>query len=195
LRSRVQAQGRPDSSQCMYMLVLLRNDYLPLLWSANTRLIVCILIVFIVRNLLGILLKQHYASGTIPLRPERREITRRFLTWFRRFDIYASRHRPETFPSATMLSVGQLIWASFRPLIRLCALLCILVTSLCLTICFGSRILCVACGFVITKTDNFPTIAARGAGQIMLNITLPCLLFSKIVPAFTSDNIKALGKL
>jgi len=182
LRSRVQAQGRPDSSQCMYMLVLLRNDYLPLLWSANTRLIVCILIVFIVRNLLGILLKQHYASGTIPASAP--NDGRSLDVSSHGSDVLIFMHldiAQKTFPSATMLSVGQLIWASFRPLIRLCALLCILVTSLCLTICFGSRILCVACGFVITKTDNFPTIAARGAGQIMLNITLPCLLFSKIV--------------
>ncbi|KAF9457144.1 auxin efflux carrier transmembrane protein [Collybia nuda] len=74
-----------------------------------------------------------------------------------------------------MLSVGELIWASSRPLIRL--------------------VLCVTCGFVITKTDNFPPIAARGAGQVMLNIALPCLMFSKIVPAFTSDNIGALGPL
>ncbi|TFK33761.1 auxin efflux carrier [Crucibulum laeve] len=74
-----------------------------------------------------------------------------------------------------MLSVGALIWVSCRPLIRL--------------------VLCVACGFVITKADIFPAVAARGAGQIMLNIALPCLMFSKIVPAFTSQNISALGPL
>ena len=61
-------------------------------------------------------------------------------------------------------------------------------------ICFNFSVLCVACGFVLTKADNFPAIAARGAGQIMLNIALPCLMFSKIVPAFTADNIAALGK-
>jgi predicted permease len=53
----------------------------------------------------------------------------------------------------------------------------------------------VTCGFVITKVDLFPTIAARGAGQIVLNITVPCLMFSKIVPAFSPDNIPALGPL
>ncbi|KAG6919229.1 hypothetical protein DXG01_008025 [Tephrocybe rancida] len=74
-----------------------------------------------------------------------------------------------------MFSAGELIWASCRPLIRL--------------------VLCVACGFIITKTDNFPPVAARGAGQVMLNIALPCLMFSKIVPAFTADNINALGPL
>lgn len=55
------------------------------------------------------------------------------------------------------------------------------------------RVFCVACGFFITKADIFPAIAARGAGQIALNITIPCLLFSKIVPAFSPDNVTALG--
>ncbi|KAI5115335.1 hypothetical protein M0805_008880, partial [Coniferiporia weirii] len=74
-----------------------------------------------------------------------------------------------------MLSVGALIWVSVRPLLRL--------------------ILCTAGGFIITKLDIFPLVAARGAGQIMLNITYPSLMFSKIVPAFTSENIGALGPL
>ncbi|KDQ52951.1 hypothetical protein JAAARDRAFT_210200 [Jaapia argillacea MUCL 33604] len=74
-----------------------------------------------------------------------------------------------------MLNAGQLIWISLRPLIRL--------------------VLTAGCGFAITKADIFPAVAARGAGQIMLNIALPCLMFSKIVPAFNSDNINALGPL
>ncbi|KAL5518362.1 ECM3_1 [Sanghuangporus vaninii] len=74
-----------------------------------------------------------------------------------------------------MLSIGALIWVSVRPLIRL--------------------VLCTLCGFIITKADIFPPVAARGAGQIILNITLPALMFSKIVPAFTSDNVGSLGPL
>ncbi|KAJ7606659.1 auxin efflux carrier [Roridomyces roridus] len=74
-----------------------------------------------------------------------------------------------------MLSIGQLIWISCRPLLRL--------------------VICVGCGFAITKADIFPAVAARGTGQILLNITLPSLMFSKIVPAFTSQNISALGPL
>jgi len=58
-----------------------------------------------------------------------------------------------------------------------------------------SRVFCVACGFTITKADIFPAIAARGASQIVLNITIPCLMFSKIVPAFNVDNVPALGVL
>ncbi|KAJ7171110.1 auxin efflux carrier transmembrane protein [Mycena filopes] len=74
-----------------------------------------------------------------------------------------------------MISAGTLIWISCLPLLRL--------------------FICVGCGYGITKADLFPANAARGAGQIMLNITVPSLMFSKIVPAFTSQNISALGPL
>ncbi|KAJ7653153.1 auxin efflux carrier [Mycena polygramma] len=74
-----------------------------------------------------------------------------------------------------MVTVGTLIWISCLPLLRL--------------------FICVACGFAITKGGLFTASAARGAGQIMLNITVPSLMFSKIVPAFTSQNISALGPL
>ena len=57
------------------------------------------------------------------------------------------------------------------------------------------RIFCIACGFGITKADIFPPVAASGAGQIVLSITLPCLMFSKIIPAFTAQNAGALGGL
>ncbi|KAJ7348062.1 auxin efflux carrier transmembrane protein [Mycena albidolilacea] len=74
-----------------------------------------------------------------------------------------------------MISAGTLIWISCLPLLRL--------------------FICVACGFGVAKADLFPASAARGAGQIMINITVPSLMFSKIVPAFTSQNISALGPL
>ncbi|TFK26063.1 auxin efflux carrier, partial [Coprinopsis marcescibilis] len=75
----------------------------------------------------------------------------------------------------TMLSVGALIWISFRPLLRL--------------------IICVAAGFIVTKAEIFPLAAARGTSQLILYIAIPCLLFSKIVPSFNADNIKAFGPL
>ncbi|KAF9023594.1 auxin efflux carrier [Hymenopellis radicata] len=74
-----------------------------------------------------------------------------------------------------MVSAGTLIWISLRPLLRF--------------------LIAVAGGFAITKADIFPAVAARGAAQIALNITIPSLMFSKIVPAFTSENIGALGPL
>ncbi|OBZ79636.1 Protein ECM3, partial [Grifola frondosa] len=57
------------------------------------------------------------------------------------------------------------------------------------------RMICTGFGFAITKADMFPVVAARGAGQVVLNIALPCLMFSRIVPAFNSQNIGKLGPL
>ncbi|KAJ7673710.1 auxin efflux carrier transmembrane protein [Mycena polygramma] len=74
-----------------------------------------------------------------------------------------------------MLSVGQLIWTSCRPLFRL--------------------IICTGCGFILTRTDLFPAVAAQGTSQILLNITYPSLMFSKIVPSFSVQNIAALGPI
>jgi hypothetical protein len=54
---------------------------------------------------------------------------------------------------------------------------------------------CVMCGIVVTKADIFPLVATKAASQVIINVAYPCLLFSKIVPAYlTGDNIRALGK-
>ncbi|KAG8745445.1 Protein M3 [Ceratobasidium sp. 414] len=74
-----------------------------------------------------------------------------------------------------MPDASTLIWISAKPLLKL-----IITTSF---------------GYFLTKADLFGTVAARGAGQVMLNIFLPSLLFSKIVPGFTTQNIVALGPL
>ncbi|KAJ7160627.1 auxin efflux carrier transmembrane protein [Mycena crocata] len=74
-----------------------------------------------------------------------------------------------------MLSAGQLIWTSCRPLFRL--------------------IICTGCGFLLTKADLFPAVAAQGTSQILLNITYPSLMFSKIVPSFSVENISTLAPI
>lgn len=74
-----------------------------------------------------------------------------------------------------MISTGALIWTSIRPLIR--------------------TFLTVGTGFALTKADLFPTEAARGAAQIALNISMPCLLFSRIVPSLNPQNIGSLAPL
>ncbi|KAJ6570893.1 auxin efflux carrier [Mycena vulgaris] len=74
-----------------------------------------------------------------------------------------------------MLSAGQLIWTSCRPLFRL--------------------IICTGCGFLLTKADLFPAVAAQGTSQILLNITYPSLMFSKIVPSFSVQNISTLAPI
>jgi len=41
----------------------------------------------------------------------------------------------------------------------------------------------------------FPQAAAKGASLVTLNLALPALIFSSIVPAFTPANIYAIGPL
>ncbi|KIY72614.1 auxin efflux carrier [Cylindrobasidium torrendii FP15055 ss-10] len=72
-----------------------------------------------------------------------------------------------------MVAAGELIWIALRPLLRL--------------------VLCGSCGYALTKADILPAVSVRGVGQISLNVTIPCLMFSKMVPAFTSENIGAFG--
>ncbi|KAF7304137.1 Auxin efflux carrier transmembrane protein [Mycena indigotica] len=74
-----------------------------------------------------------------------------------------------------MLSAGQLIWTSCRPLLRL--------------------VICTGFGFVVTKADLFPAVAAQGASQVLLNVTYPSLMFSKIVPAFSVSNIHSIAPI
>ncbi|KAI0274431.1 membrane transport protein-domain-containing protein [Russula aff. rugulosa BPL654] len=72
-----------------------------------------------------------------------------------------------------MISTGYLLWTSIRPLLR--------------------TFLTVSAGFALSKAKLFPTEAARGVAQIVMNIALPCLLFSHIVPAFNSQNISSMA--
>ncbi|KIK97919.1 hypothetical protein PAXRUDRAFT_135342 [Paxillus rubicundulus Ve08.2h10] len=73
------------------------------------------------------------------------------------------------------LPAGELIWIAIQPLMRL--------------------FFCVACGFTLAKAGLFPAVVAKGVGQILLNVAIPALMFSKIVPAFNSGNIVVLGPL
>ena len=52
-----------------------------------------------------------------------------------------------------------------------------------------------AAGFSLAKTGLFPPAGSRSASQIILNITLPSLLFSKVVPSFNQENVKAIGPI
>ncbi|KAH9069634.1 auxin efflux carrier [Lactarius deliciosus] len=64
-----------------------------------------------------------------------------------------------------------------------------------LTNSFSSRFLSVGAGFALTKADLFSIEAARGVAQIVLNISMPCLLFSSIIPSFNPQNIGSLAPL
>lgn len=49
------------------------------------------------------------------------------------------------------------------------------------------------CGFYLARKGLFPPAAVKGASQIAINLSVPPLLFSNIVPAFTKDNVSAIG--
>jgi predicted permease len=50
-------------------------------------------------------------------------------------------------------------------------------------------------GFLLAKRGLFPAAASRGASQITMNLSLPCLIFANVVPAFTPANVSAIGPL
>lgn len=50
-------------------------------------------------------------------------------------------------------------------------------------------------GFWLTRAGLFPVPASRGASVLILNVFLPNLLFSKIVPSITPENAKAIGPI
>ncbi|KAG2130706.1 auxin efflux carrier [Suillus clintonianus] len=70
---------------------------------------------------------------------------------------------------------GTLLWVAARPILRL--------------------FMCVAGGYGITRAGYFPAIATRGAVQIVLNVTLPSLIFSRASSALNAENDVALGPL
>ncbi|KAG2098720.1 auxin efflux carrier [Suillus discolor] len=70
---------------------------------------------------------------------------------------------------------GNLLWISVQPLIRM--------------------FICVASGFGITRAGLLPAIASSGMGQVIINITIPSLMFSTIIPSFHSSNMAQLGPL
>ncbi|KAJ3967306.1 auxin efflux carrier [Lentinula raphanica] len=50
-------------------------------------------------------------------------------------------------------------------------------------------------GYTIARIGLFPPAASRSSSQLTMNVALPCLIFSNIVPAFTPSNISAIGPL
>ncbi|GAA6025091.1 hypothetical protein JCM8202_001658 [Rhodotorula sphaerocarpa] len=72
-------------------------------------------------------------------------------------------------------SLNELVWLSVKPLIR------ILIPA--------------ATGFTLLKRGVLPPDSTRSASLLLLNFLLPCLLFSKVVPSFTSENVHALGPI
>lgn len=57
------------------------------------------------------------------------------------------------------------------------------------------RYLTILFGYVFARKGMFPQAAAKGASFITMNLALPALIFSSIVPAFTPANVHAIGPL
>ncbi|WVQ66266.1 uncharacterized protein L199_004445 [Kwoniella botswanensis] len=74
-----------------------------------------------------------------------------------------------------MSSAGDIIYKAFMPTLKM--------------------VLCIMLGFAATKKGWLTAPGAKGLGAIVVQITLPALLFSSMVTAFTPDNIKAFGPL
>lgn len=50
-------------------------------------------------------------------------------------------------------------------------------------------------GWFLGKKGLFTAEASKGASQVSMNVSLPALIFANVVPAFTSQNVSALGPL
>ena len=50
-------------------------------------------------------------------------------------------------------------------------------------------------GYVFARKGMFPQAAAKGASSVTLDLALPALIFSSIVPAFTAENVSEIGPL
>ncbi|KAG2122900.1 auxin efflux carrier [Suillus clintonianus] len=73
------------------------------------------------------------------------------------------------------MSFGILLWVAARPILRL--------------------FICVACGYGITRAGWFDAKATRCAVQVVLNITLPSLMFSRTASVLNAGNDAAFGPL
>ncbi|KAF9648875.1 hypothetical protein BDM02DRAFT_3186745 [Thelephora ganbajun] len=72
-----------------------------------------------------------------------------------------------------MASAGFLIYSGVIPLIKI--------------------FISMFAGYYFARKDLFPQVATRGASQIAINLAFPPLIFSSIVPAFTKENVSAIG--
>ncbi|GAA5864493.1 hypothetical protein JCM8547_005560 [Rhodosporidiobolus lusitaniae] len=73
------------------------------------------------------------------------------------------------------MQLGTIIWSSVKPLIR------ILIPA--------------GVGFLLQKLGTLPPDGSRTLALVQIRFALPCLLFAKIVPSFTHDNVSAIGPI
>ena len=95
-----------------------------------------------------------------------------------------------------MPSLGSLIYSGTIPLVTMwiSALLSLYVIFETLTL-GPHRYLTIFTGYFFARKDMFSQAAAKSTSLVTINLALPALLFSSIVPAFTAANISAIGPL
>lgn len=69
--------------------------------------------------------------------------------------------------------LNELVWISIRPVLKLA----------------GPA----TAGFILAKANLLSPIGSRSVSQIILNVTLPSLLFSKIIVSINSSNVGSIG--
>ncbi|CCL99484.1 uncharacterized protein FIBRA_01502 [Fibroporia radiculosa] len=74
-----------------------------------------------------------------------------------------------------MASAGYLIYCGVMPLLK--------------------TFIAIFVGYFLGKSGKFSAEASKGASQVSMNVALPALIFSNVVPAFTPANVSALGPL
>ncbi|CAL1699953.1 unnamed protein product [Somion occarium] len=74
-----------------------------------------------------------------------------------------------------MASAGFLIYSGVMPLLK--------------------TLLSIIVGYVLARMELFPRASSKGASQLTMNVALPLLIFSNIVPAFTPQNVSAIGPM
>ncbi|SCV71473.1 BQ2448_3061 [Microbotryum intermedium] len=79
------------------------------------------------------------------------------------------------YSESTTPTINVLIWLAVKPIIKLA--------------------LPSAAGYCLSRSGLFPVAGSRAASHIILNVTLPALMFAKIVPSFTSENVQAIGPI
>ena len=93
-----------------------------------------------------------------------------------------------------MPSVGSLIYSGVIPLVKMWVFGFSRSSFETLTL-ETYRYLPIFFGYLFARKDMFPHAAAKGASLVVLNLALPALIFSSIVPAFTAANVAAIGPL
>ena len=57
------------------------------------------------------------------------------------------------------------------------------------------RYLTILPGYIFARKGLFPQATTKGTSSVIINLALPALIFSSIVPAFTTKNVSETGPL